>query len=83
MAYVGNIGFSPSYQERLEGYLLALRDYGVQPREEFMFKDALEEEAVINSFISQVPVQPTAWFCVNDGLGYLVNSGLQRNGVHI
>ena len=83
IAYVGNIGFSPSYQERLEGYLLALRDYGVQPQEEFMFTDALEEEAVINSFISQVPVQPTAWFCVNDGLGYLVNSGLQRNGIHI
>lgn len=83
IAYVGNIDFSPSYQERLEGFLLALRDYGVEPQNEYIFNDALEDESVINSFIRQVPVQPTAWFCVNDGLGYLVNSGLQRNGIKI
>ncbi|WP_394173472.1 substrate-binding domain-containing protein [Guptibacillus hwajinpoensis] len=83
IAYVGNINFSPSYQERLEGYLLALKDYGVEPKEEYLFTNALEEDEVINNFIRQVPVQPTAWFCVNDGLGYLVNSGLKLYGVNV
>lgn len=83
IAYVGNVSFSPSYQERLEGYMLALKDYGVIPNENLIFNDALEEDDVINKFIEQLPSQPTAWFCVNDGLGYLVNSGLRLHGINV
>ncbi|UOQ45001.1 substrate-binding domain-containing protein [Halobacillus salinarum] len=83
IGYVGNVDFSPSYQERLEGFLLALKDYNVPVNEEFLFKDAREEDDVINRFIEQLPKQPTAWFCVNDGLGYLVNSGLKQLGIHV
>ncbi|KHE67400.1 LacI family DNA-binding transcriptional regulator [Halobacillus sp. BBL2006] len=83
IAFVGNIDFSPSYQERWEGYHLAHREYGIEPTENFQLKDALEEGPVINHFIDQLEKQPTAWFCVNDGLGYLVTSGLQALGFKV
>lgn len=83
IAFVGNIDFSPSYYERLEGYLMALRDYGVKPDEALIFSNAREEEEMIDQFIKSLPEQPTAWFCVNDGLGYLVNACLQQNGIKV
>lgn len=84
IAFVGNIDFSPSYQERWEGYHLAHRDYGVKPpKKDVQFTDALEKATVINHFIDQLAEKPTAWFCVNDGLGYLVTSGLQAQGFKV
>ncbi|ARI76286.1 LacI family DNA-binding transcriptional regulator [Halobacillus mangrovi] len=83
IAFIGNIDFSPSYQERWEGYMMAHREYGISPKEDFQLKDALEEGPVINHFIDQLTEQPTAWFCVNDGLGYLVTSALQSQGYKV
>ncbi|WP_221567155.1 LacI family DNA-binding transcriptional regulator [Alkalihalobacillus sp. TS-13] len=83
ITFVGNIDFSPSYQERLEGYQLALKDYGIQPKEEFIFSDAEEDDQMINNYIAHLSEQPTAWFCVNDGLGYLVNSGLKLKDIQV
>ena len=83
IAFIGNIDFSPSYQERWEGYHLAHREYGIKPKENFQLKDALEEAPVINYYINQLEENPTAWVCVNDGLGYLVTSGLQSLGFKV
>ncbi|WP_281974590.1 LacI family DNA-binding transcriptional regulator [Halobacillus litoralis] len=83
IAFVGNIDFSPSYQERWEGYHLAHKEYGIKPMEDVQLTDALEEGPVINHFINQLKKPPTAWFCVNDGLGYLVTSGLQAQGYKV
>ncbi|WP_261131486.1 substrate-binding domain-containing protein [Bacillus sp. Marseille-Q3570] len=83
IAFVGNIDFSPSYQERLEGYQLALKDYGIKQKEEFIFSDAEEDDQIINNYIAHLSEQPTAWFCVNDGLGYLVNSGLKLKDIQV
>jgi LacI family transcriptional regulator len=83
IAFVGNVEYSPSYEERYEGYLLALRDYGIEPNENFIFKNAEEKEEVIFEYIQQLERQPTAWFCVNDGLGFLVNSGLRQQGIQV
>jgi LacI family transcriptional regulator len=81
IAFVGDIDYSPSYEERYEGYLLALRDYGMEPNPAFLFTDAEEKEETILGYIRQLKQQPTAWFCVNDGLGFLVNSGLRQQGI--
>jgi LacI family transcriptional regulator len=83
IAFVGNVAYSPSYEERYEGYLLALREYGIEPKEEFIFKKAEEKEEVILQYIQQLKRQPTAWFCVNDGLGFLVNSCLRQQGIQV
>lgn len=83
IAFVGNVEYSPSYEERYEGYLLALREYGIEPNEEFIFKNAEEKEEVIIQYIKQLKQQPTAWFCVNDRLGFLVNSVLKQQGIQV
>ncbi|ADU95744.1 substrate-binding domain-containing protein [Geobacillus sp. Y412MC52] len=83
IAFVGDVNYSPSYQERYEGYLLALKDYGVKPNEEWMFCQAQEDETVIASYIRELKRQPTAWFCVNDGLGFFVSTGLQQYGLKV
>ncbi|KJE25709.1 bacterial regulatory s, lacI family protein [Geobacillus kaustophilus] len=83
IAFVGDINYSPSYQERYEGYLLALKDYGVKPNEEWMFRHAQEDETAIASYIRGLKHQPTAWFCVNDGLGFFVTTALQQYGLKV
>ncbi|GGF29737.1 LacI family transcriptional regulator [Halobacillus andaensis] len=83
IAFVGDTSFSPSYQERLEGFLLALKDYGIEPTQEYLLTDAPEESNVLNHFIGELSKQPSAWFCVNDGLGYLITSGLQQHGIQV
>jgi LacI family transcriptional regulator len=83
IAFVGNVEYSPSYEERYEGYLLALREYGIEPNEEFIFKNTEEKEELILQYIKQLERQPTAWFCVNDALGFLVNSCLRQQGIQV
>jgi LacI family transcriptional regulator len=83
IAFVGDVDISPSYQERLEGYLLALRRYRIKPQEAFMFTNAQENLNEINLFIDNLDDQPSAWFCVNDGHGFLVTSVLQQRGFKV
>lgn len=83
IAFVGDINLSPSYMERLEGYKMALRKNGIEPNREFMFLNAQEKEGSISSFVDQLSEHPTAWFCVNDGFGFLISSKLQQNGIRV
>lgn len=83
IAFVGNIDISPSYQERLEGYLLALNRYGIKPNENFMLTNTQENQAEISLFLDNLQDQPSAWFCVNDGHGFLVSSVLQQRGFKV
>ncbi|MGZ9583643.1 LacI family DNA-binding transcriptional regulator [Paenibacillus marinisediminis] len=83
IGFVGNIQFSPSYYERLDGFRLAMYNYGLTVREEWILKHAEENQVTILSAMQALKEQPTAWFCVNDGLGFLVNSTLQQLGYRI
>lgn len=83
IAFVGGVDISPSYQERLEGYLLALKRYGIKPNEDFMLTNAQENQNEINQLIDHLQDQPSAWFCVNDGHGFHVTSVLQQRGFKV
>lgn len=83
IAFVGDIEVSPSYQERLEGYMLALKKHGIEPIQALLFTDAEEKQEEISGFVDRLPYMPTAWFCVNDGHGFLVQSVLQQKGFKI
>ncbi|OCA87848.1 LacI family transcriptional regulator [Bacillus sp. FJAT-27225] len=83
IAFVGDTTFSPSYQERLDGYILALTKHGIEPNPSFIYKKAQEKDEEIQGYIKNLNEAPTAWFCVNDGLGFLVQSTLQRNGYSV
>ncbi|MDM5153108.1 LacI family DNA-binding transcriptional regulator [Bacillus sp. DX1.1] len=83
IAFVGNINYSPSYRERLDGYLLALEHSNIEVNPAFLLTDITESEEVVWEQLTNLPSLPTAWFCVNDGLGFFVNSCLQRKGIQI
>lgn len=83
IAFIGDVNFSPSYQERLEGYLLALQKYGIGPNHDYLFTNAEENQDELNQFFEALEKKPTACFCVNDGHGFLVSSLLQQKGFKI
>jgi LacI family transcriptional regulator len=83
IAFAGNVDISPSYQERLEGYSLAFKRYGIDLKVENMFTRAEETQETVNCMIDNIQDSPTAWFCVNDGLGFLVQSALQQRGIQV
>jgi len=74
---------SPSYQERWEGYLLALREHGLEPRKELMLVHTQEEEETITEAIRRLDNQPSAWFCLNDGFAFYVSLALRQLGYQI
>ncbi|GLX66069.1 LacI family DNA-binding transcriptional regulator [Paenibacillus glycanilyticus] len=83
IGYVGNLSFSPSYYERLEGFRLAHYELGIELNPKWMISDALEDQEFIEKRLQELDEQPTAWFCVNDGLGFIVNSTLYKMGYQI
>lgn len=83
IAIIGNVNFSPSYQERWEGYMLALREHGIEPQAERMFIDVQEDGELIDELVTSLDRQPNAWFCLNDGYGFFVCSSLGKAGFRI
>ncbi|OAB46187.1 substrate-binding domain-containing protein [Paenibacillus glacialis] len=80
IGFWGNVSFSPSYQERLEGYHMAMNEAGLAFNPDWLVKDALEESTDVTDKLLRMDSLPTAWFCVNDGLGFLLISSLQQLG---
>jgi LacI family transcriptional regulator len=80
---IGDVRKSPSYQERWEGYLLAMREYGFEPKQEHMLVDVNESEATIGQALRSLESQPTAWFCLNDGYSFYVNTILKQDGYEV
>lgn len=62
---------------------MAMKERGITPNSHFIINDAVEQGDVIYQRLLNLPVQPTAWFCVNDGLGFLINAGIQQMGLRI
>jgi LacI family transcriptional regulator len=40
-------------------------------------------EVLVRDLVDSMEKQPTAWFCVNDGLGFFVQSSLQQKGLRV
>jgi LacI family transcriptional regulator len=83
IGFIGDISLSPSYYERMEGYLMALNHNNIKANADFIIKNAEEQADFIAKLFNQIERMPTAWFCVNDGLGFLVNSSLQQLGYKV
>jgi len=80
---VGNVDASPSYQERYEGYRLALREHGIEPQAALMQVEVSEDEASIASAVQAAGGTPTAWFGMNDGFAYYICQALRAEGRRI
>ena len=84
IGFLGDVNYSPSYQERLEGYLLAFKKYDAKiPDEKYIKTDIKECDEAVNLYLASLDELPTAWFCVNDGLMFYTYSYLQKSGLTI
>lgn len=83
IAVIGNVQKSASYQERLEGYMLAMNEHGAEIDDQHIFTDVQEDEQSIEQLLSSLQHIPKAWFCLSDGYGFFVNAGLKKMGYRI
>lgn len=83
IGFIGDIQFSPSYYERLDGYRLALYQNGIEYNSAWVFERAKEEMDYVLESVQGLDKQPTAWFCVNDGFGFFINSVMHKLGYQI
>jgi LacI family transcriptional regulator len=83
IGFIGDVFRSPSYQERYEGYCLALQEHGlVIDQRHVVFHPVQTTEFMVN-FLNSCSSFPTAWFCANDTIGFHLINGLQRIGAKI
>ncbi|WP_314587192.1 LacI family DNA-binding transcriptional regulator [Paenibacillus terrigena] len=83
IGFIGDIQFSPSYYERLDGYRMALYQAGIEYNSVWVLDRATEEMDDVFKAVQSLDTQPTAWFCVNDGFGFFITSVLYKLGYHI
>ncbi|AIS62114.1 substrate-binding domain-containing protein [Listeria ivanovii] len=83
IGFLGDITFSPSYEERLEGYKKALNYYQIPFNEKHAITQIKEEQTSLYKTLDALDELPTAWFCVNSGLGFILNTYLQSKGYTI
>lgn len=73
IGFIGDIDFSPSYEERWEGYLRALRINNIKLDTNFTITKITEEKDKVFEKLKSLKKHPTSWFCVNSGLGFLLS----------
>ncbi|OWR28528.1 LacI family transcriptional regulator [Saccharibacillus sp. O23] len=87
LGFIGNTALSPSYDERLDGFRLAQRELGLpESHEAWIVRDAEEDSEFVGRLVQRLAAaenMPTAWFCVNDGFGYYLNTALQQAGLRV
>ena len=83
IGFIGDIGFSPSYEERWDGYLSALRKNNIKANKEFTITKVIEEKEDVFKKLSKLKEHPTSWFCVNSGLGFLLSLYYNSIGMRV
>ncbi|MGX7393395.1 LacI family DNA-binding transcriptional regulator [Carnobacterium mobile] len=80
IGFIGEVTFSPSYDERQLGYMKALNDYSISFNNEYLITNIQEDQSKLYARLDALNNMPTAWFCVNSGLAFILNSYLQSKG---
>jgi LacI family transcriptional regulator len=83
IGFIGDTGFSPSYLERYRGYQRALREHGLMTEPALEITEIEESQGALFNILKTIQEMPDAWFCVNSGLAFMLNSYLQSSGYTI
>lgn len=83
IGFIGDIDFSPSYEERWEGYIRALRKNNIKLDNNFTITNIPEEKNKVFEKLKSLKKHPTSWFCANSGFGFLLNLYYNSNGFKI
>lgn len=83
IGFIGNIHYAPSYLERWEGYERAMREHGLTIHHAYTLQNGVESESVLMDWVNSLEKLPTAWFCANDMIAFLLNKCLQKKGIQV
>ena len=83
IGFIGDTAFSPSYLERYRGYQRALREHNLTNDPTIEITEIEESQGALFSSLKNINQMPDAWFCVNSGLAFMLNSYLQSSGYTI
>ncbi|MBL1229497.1 LacI family DNA-binding transcriptional regulator [Enterococcus sp. BWB1-3] len=83
IGFIGDINFSPSYLERYRGYHRTLAEYGIPYDDSIEITQIEETQGTLFNKLKNIEEMPDAWFCVNSGLAFMLNSYLQSAGYTI
>lgn len=80
IGFLGDIGHSPSYVERWQGYGLALEHFRADRVDAWEWTTADERFESVQAFWDGLRTYPTAWFCANDILAANLLRAVQARG---
>ena len=83
IGFIGDTAFSPSYLERYRGYQRALREHNLTHDPTIEITEIEESQGALFNSLKNIKQMPDAWFCVNSGLAFMLNSYLQSSGYTI
>ncbi len=83
IGFIGDTAFSPSYLERYRGYQRALREHNLTNDPTIEITEIEESQGALFNSLKNIKQMPDAWFCVNSGLAFMLNSYLQSSGYTI
>lgn len=88
IGFIGDIHWSPSYEERWEGYKKALNLHHLPYESKYVITTVKKEERTslfktLDGLLNPLSGWPTAWLCVNSGLGFILISYFQSKGLDI
>src|SRR5699024_5155604 len=87
IVYISGRGSTYDSEERKKGYLTALKEYGVEPKSEYIIRGFYEKEAgynAVRSFINQHPREiPDAFLAGNDLSAIGAIEALEAEGLRV
>lgn len=83
IGFIGDTEFSPSYLERYRGFKRAIEFYELEMTDMTTITQIEENQGALFTKLNQIVHMPDAWFCVNSGLAFMLNSYLQSKGLNI
>lgn len=83
IGFIGPVGRSPSYQERYEGYVQALKEHHLEVNPVWVADNLQENMEELGQYLEGLNTLPECWFSVNDEYGFLVSRILTGKGYSI
>lgn len=83
IGFIGDISFSPSYSERFLGYKNALQEAKIPLNDDLILSEIQENQYALYKKLDSIETMPTAWFCVNSGISFILNSYLHSKGYKV
>jgi LacI family transcriptional regulator len=83
IGFIGDTEFSPSYMERYLGYKQALSAANIPLVNDYVYASIKENQHTLYNKLETITDMPSAWFCVNSGIAFILNSFLHSKGYSV